>query len=65
MTTVFEVFEDRVKEQVKSLETALFANRAVTIEDYRHMTGQLRGLTVALNIMKDLQIKVENDDWED
>lgn len=65
MSTVFTVLQDKFKEQIKVLQDALYANRVGNIEDYRHITGQLRGLTVALNITKDLEAKVENDELED
>lgn len=62
---MIKAFEEKVNEQIDILQTALFANRAVTIEDYRHMTGQLRGLTVALNLAKDLDKQLQEQDWED
>lgn len=65
MSNIFQAYEEKVQEQIDTLQTALYTNRAETIEDYRHLTGQLRGLTVSLNIMKGLQLKVENDELDD
>lgn len=65
MATAFQVLQKKIDEQKELLEQALFANRAVTIEDYRHMTGQLRGLTVAANLAKDLEKQLQEQDWEE
>jgi len=36
------------------------------MEHYRFLTGQLKGLTTALQHFKDLEVQVNNDeDWED
>ena len=64
MADIFTVLETKINEQINVLEGALYSNRAETLEDYRHMTGQLRGLTVALNLAKDLEKQINNDDWE-
>jgi hypothetical protein len=58
--------DKEISEDIKRITDVLTGNRVETLDDYRYLTGQLRGLTVALNKLKSLQKQVENDEnWED
>lgn len=63
--TIFEVLYKEIGADVEILRGALNNNRVVDIEDYRHITGQLRGLSTALMHIKGLEIKINNDELED
>ena len=66
MASVFQIMDKEISEDIKRITDVLTGNRVETLDDYRYLTGQLRGLTVALNKLKSLQKQVENDEnWED
>ena len=63
--TVFEVLQDQMKTKEEALRSALAMNTMSSMEDYRYVTGQLRGLAVARNMVKDLETsQYESDDDE-
>lgn len=53
--TVFSVLRKKLNEDIQSLEQLLRDNRVKDMEHYRYVTGQLRGLTVAFDYVKDLE----------
>lgn len=67
MATIFQIAEKEIREDMKQVENVLLGNRAENLDHYRYLTGQLRGLTVALNRFKDLEVRLAKDDedWED
>lgn len=65
MSTVFQVMAKEINEDIQRLTNVLVSNGVESIEDYRYLVGQLRGLQVALNRFQALEAKVINDDLED
>lgn len=61
--TVFEVLREQLKGREETLKNALCGDHAASYDEYRYMTGQLRGLAVAHNLVKDLEtLQYESDD---
>lgn len=60
--TFEQLYLDNLNEKLQLLTAALVDNRATTIEDYRWMSGQVRGLTVALNLFEDLLQQMQRDE---
>lgn len=54
------LYDSLLEEQKQLLETAILSGRAQSFDEYRYMTGQLRGLVVAENLFKDLIDRWEN-----
>ena len=56
---------NRIEEQIEDLSHAMAVNKYDTIEDYKYAAGQIRGLVVAMNIIKDRADQLlEDDDYE-
>jgi hypothetical protein len=58
---IFEVLLIEIMDRIEMLSTALVKGSCPTIEEYRYICGQLRGLESACGIIKDLQQKQEED----
>ena len=65
MASIFTVLKKQIVEDMEQLQNVLLSNRIESMDHYRYLTGQLRGLTVSLNRVKDLEAKLQNEDWED
>jgi len=50
------------KDRMEMLSEALIRGNCPTIEEYRYICGQLRGLEAACGIITDLQKRMENSD---
>lgn len=61
MATIVDVLNERYDEQIKAVEMHLSAGRAESFDDYKYMCGQIRGLTVARNLMVDLSREMEEN----
>jgi len=50
------------KDRMEMLSEALLRGNCPTIEEYRYICGQLRGLEAACGIIADLKQRMENSD---
>lgn len=50
------------KDRMEMLSEALLRGNCPTIEEYRYICGQLRGLEAACGIIVDLKQRMENSD---
>jgi len=50
------------KDRMEMLSEALIRGNCPTIEEYRYICGQLRGLEAACGIIVDLKQRMENSD---
>ena len=50
------------KDRMEMLSEALLRGNCPTIEEYRYICGQLRGLEAACGIIEDLKQRMENSD---
>jgi hypothetical protein len=50
------------KDRMSMLSEALIRGNCPTIEEYRYICGQLRGLEAACGIIADLKQRLENSD---
>ena len=57
--TVFSALRKKLNEEITALHNVLTQDRVKDMEHYRNITGQLRGLTVALEYVKALESKME------
>ena len=51
---------DRIDEKIGSLKGYLEENKCPTMEEYRYICGQIRGLKTASAIIDDLATELEN-----
>lgn len=51
-----------LQDRMEMLSRALIQGNCPTIEEYRYMCGQLRGLEAACGIIEDLKKRLENSD---
>jgi|FreactcultureFD7_1027221.scaffolds.fasta_scaffold80412_2 hypothetical protein len=58
---IYEVLLGEYKSRMDMLSEALIRGNCPTIEEYRYICGQLRGLEAACAIIEDLQHKTEED----
>lgn len=65
MSSVFNVLDAQLKEEEDNVKDVILTNRVGSFEEYRHLTGHLRGLAIARGRLNALRVKVENEDWED
>lgn len=59
--TVFSLLRKEIGTDIDQIKLTLYNNRVKDIEQYRFLTGQLLGLTTALDRVKALESKVEED----
>ncbi len=59
----FDILKSRLKEDVEVLEHAILNGNLKTLEEYRFLTGQLHGLTVAIEHVKALESQIEK--WDE
>lgn len=62
--TAFDVVLKELKERVDMLSTALVNACASDYAEYKHMCGEIRGLSYAQNIINDLVRRLERDEDE-
>jgi hypothetical protein len=62
MTTALSVVQKELELRRQSLVEFLSTGSAKTLEEYRAITGELRGLSLAIELIKDLAFKLENQD---
>lgn len=60
--TIYEVLLGEYKKRMDMLSDAVVRGNCPTIEEYRYICGQLRGLEAACGIIEDLKYKSENFD---
>jgi hypothetical protein len=58
---IYEILLGEYKSRMDMLSEAVIRGNCPTIEEYRYMCGQLRGLEAACAIIEDLQRKTEED----
>ncbi len=58
---IFDVLLSEYKNRMDMLSDALIRGNCPTIEEYRYICGQLRGLESACVIIKDLQQRQEEN----
>lgn len=51
-----------LQDRMQMLTEALAQGKCPTIEEYRYMCGQLRGLEAACGLIEDLKKRMENSD---
>ena len=59
---IYDVLLAEYKDRMDMLSEALFRGNCPTIEEYRYICGQLRGLEAASGIIVDLKQRLENLD---
>lgn len=59
---IYEVLLGEFKSRMEMLSEALIRGNCPTIEEYRYICGQLRGLESACAIIEDLKHRAENID---
>lgn len=57
-----EVLIAELVDRMNMLSDALIKGKCPTIEEYRYICGQLRGLEAACGIIEDLKKRMENSD---
>jgi hypothetical protein len=62
MTTALSVVLKDVEDRRQIIAEALIAGSAKDFAEYKSMTGEIRGLSLAHSIVTDLVRKLENDD---
>jgi hypothetical protein len=62
MKTPLDIVLKELRESKASYEQAVLAGKVAGYEEYKHLTGVIRGLTLAESITKDLVQKLENSD---
>lgn len=62
MTTALSVVLRDVEDRRQIIAEALIAGSAKDFAEYKSMTGEIRGLSLAHSIVTDLVRKLENDD---
>ena len=62
MTTALSVVLKDVEDRRPIIAEALIAGSAKDFAEYKSMTGEIRGLSLAHSIVTDLVRKLENDD---
>lgn len=63
-TQLLELLDKKLAERLDTLITAVADGVADTLNDYRHLTGQIHGLRIARSEINDLVRRMENDDDE-
>lgn len=59
---IYDVLLNEYKDRMNMLSEALVRGNCPTIEEYRYMCGQLRGLEAACATIVDLRKRMENSD---
>jgi hypothetical protein len=59
--TLYEQAIGLVDDEIRTITYHLASNSAKDIEEYRRLCGVVQGLTLATDILKDLQKRQEND----
>ena len=62
MATAFSVVLKDIEEQRDSIARALSDGSAKDFAEYKYMTGEIRGLSLAHSFITDLVRKMERDD---
>ena len=62
MDKTLEFLLNEYKDRINYLKEALSAGNIPTIEEYRYICGQLRGLESACLVITDLKQRMENSD---
>ena len=52
----------KINEQVESINEAITSGRPATFDEYKRLCGEVRGLFLARDIVKDLKKQMENLD---
>ena len=60
-TTVFDVVLKNIKERQDVLANAIVGGAAKDHSEYKYLTGEFRGLSLAEGIIKDLVREMEDD----
>lgn len=60
-----QAFIQPVEKEVKLLAEAILDGRCTTFEDYRHKTGQLKGLRAAMGHFQQAIRNEDDDDGQD
>lgn len=55
---------DEFKERIEYLKDGLARGNLASIDDYKYVCGQLRGLETACGVIQDLKKRLENSDDE-
>ena len=58
---VFELLTSQINEQVAGVEEALVSGRLTSYEEYKRLCGEIRGLLIARDLVKDLKNRMETD----
>jgi hypothetical protein len=62
MTTAFDVVIKEIEERRHDIAEALVSGAAKDYSEYKSMSGEIRGLSLAHSFITDLVRKMENDD---
>jgi hypothetical protein len=64
MTTAFDVVIKELEERRESIAQALISGAAKDFAEYKYMTGEIRGLSLAHSYITDLVRKMEQSEDE-
>jgi hypothetical protein len=62
MTTAFDVVLKELEQRRESVSQAINSGAAKDFPEYKSMTGEVRGLSLAHSLIKDLAQKMERSD---
>lgn len=63
-TTAFDVVLKELEDRIEMVSKAVSDGCANDFAEYKSLTGEIRGLSLAQNIVKDLLRKLERDEDE-
>ncbi len=63
--TLFDVIKDPINEQIDRISQVVVLGNIESFNEYQRLAGVIQGLTSALNIVKDLEQKQMEFDYDD
>lgn len=61
MSNALDVLIVEIKDNIRMIENALSLGKASSYDEYKYLCGEIRGLLTALDNVKDLKNRMEND----
>jgi hypothetical protein len=60
--TEYEYVRAKLIEEIDSKSTFIASGNCKNFDEYKHVTGVIRGLALAMDLIKDREQKLEEDD---
>jgi hypothetical protein len=64
MATLFQVMEQKITEEIDATQDFVISGGPKDFTEYKEAIGGIRGLTISLRILKELQRNYEGDEDE-